>query len=139
MILLASSKAVEREGAVLILFDCEDDCPAQLGPKLLREAAEVRGDVRTLVALSYREYETWFLAAVRSLRGLRGLPENLNPPADPEAIRGAKEWLGRQMDGGYDPIIHQAEFSRAIDLEEARTNRSFNRLYNRVCELIPAE
>ena len=30
---------------------------------------------------------------------------------------------------GYDPVIHQLEFSRKFDLEEARANPSFNRFY----------
>ena len=37
-------------------------------------AAAVRGDVTITVALAYREYETWFLAAANSLRGVGGLP-----------------------------------------------------------------
>jgi hypothetical protein len=137
MILLASAKVAERKGAVLILFDCEDQCPAELGPKLLEQARAIRNDVRMLVALSYREYETWFVTAARSLRGVRGLPMDLEPPAHPEAIRGAKEWLGQRMTAPYDPIIHQAEFSRAIDLDQARVNASFERLYNHLTGLIP--
>jgi hypothetical protein len=136
MILLASAKAAERQGTVLILLDCEDQCPAELGPILLRQAIEIRSDVRMLIALSYREYETWFLAAARSLRGHRGLPTNLEAPSNPEAIRGAKEWLGQRMETPYDPIVHQAEFSRMIDLDQARSNASFDRLYSRISELI---
>jgi uncharacterized protein DUF4276 len=137
MILLASAKAVERSGTVMMLFDCEDKCPAELGPKLLTDARAVRADVQMLVVLSYREYETWFITAARSLRGRRGLPMDLEPPANPEAIRGAKEWLGERMATSYDPIIHQAEFSRTIDIEQARGNPSFNRLCNRLSELVP--
>lgn len=139
MILLASAKAAERGGTVLILLDCEDECPAELGPGILEKARAIRSDVRMFVALSYREYETWFIAAARSLRGIRGLPLNFEPPGDPEAIRGAKEWLGRHMGSPYDPIIHQVEFSRAIDLAQARTNASFDRLCNHMGALIPHE
>jgi hypothetical protein len=138
-LLLASAKAAEHNGLVVVLLDCEDNCPAQLGPLLLREAREVRGDVRTLIALNYREYETWFLAAAHSLRGRRGLPADLEAPPNPETIRGAKEWLGRRMETPYDPIIHQTEFSRAINLGQARTNASFDRLCNRIREFIPLE
>jgi len=129
---LASGKAAERKGLVIVLLDCDDDCPAKLGPKLYHEAITVREDISTLIALAYREYESWFLAAARSLRGHRGLAADLEAPAGTKEIRGAKEWLGRRMDTPYDPITHQAEFSRAIDLTEARTNASFDRLYNRV-------
>jgi hypothetical protein len=137
VILLAPAKAAERNGTVLILFDCEDQCPAELGPQLLEQARAVRNDVRMLVALSYREYETWFVTAARSLRGVRGVPMDLEPPTDPEAIRGAKEWLGQRMTAPYDPIIHQAEFSRAIDLDQARANTSFERLCTHLTALMP--
>ncbi len=129
---LAAAKAAQGGGVVLILLDCEDDCPATLGPDLLRRAKAVRGDVTVIVALAYREYETWFLTAARSLRGLRGLPHDLEPPPSPESIRDAKGWLGKHMAFGYDPVIHQLEFSRKFDLEQARANPSFNRFYQHI-------
>lgn len=133
---LAAAKAAQKDGIVLILMDCEDDCPAELGPKLLREAQFVRADIRILVALAYREYETWFLASARSLRGLRGLPRDLEPPPSPERIRDAKGWLGKRMEVKYDPVIHQLEFTRKLDLDEARANPSFNRFYQRICKIL---
>src|SRR5262245_49341349 len=64
---LAARKAKPQTGgSVLILLDSEDDCPANLGPQLAAKAAAVRPDVPIMVALAYREYETWFLAAARS-------------------------------------------------------------------------
>ena len=72
--LLAAAKAAQSNGFVLILLDCEDQCPAQLGPALLARAQAVRNDVSYLVVLAYREFESWFLASARSLRGCRGLP-----------------------------------------------------------------
>jgi hypothetical protein len=62
-ILLAAAKAAQRNGGtgwVLILLDCEDECPDQLGPLLLKRAQAVRSDVDYVVALAYREYESWF-------------------------------------------------------------------------------
>jgi hypothetical protein len=47
-------------------------------------------------------------------------------------IRNAKGWLGARMNVPYDQVIHQLEFTRAFDLEQARANRSFNRLYCRI-------
>ena len=133
---LAAAKAAQAGGTVLILLDCEDDCPATLGPVLLQRAKAVRGDVVVIVALAYREYETWFITAARSLRGLRGLPHDLDPPPVPEKIRDAKGWLGARMAFGYDPVIHQLEFSRRFDLEEARANPSFNRFYQHTRKLL---
>jgi len=37
---------------------------------------------------------------------------------------------------GYDPVIHQLEFSRKFDLDEARANPSFARFCQRICRLL---
>jgi len=124
---MAASKAAQSGGVVLILLDCEDDCPATLGPEILAKARKLRPDVSFLVSLAHREYETIFLAAAESLRG-QGLKIDASAPPAPEAIRGAKEWLGRHMDSPYDPIIHQAAFTSRIDLVPARSIPSFARL-----------
>lgn len=129
---LAAAKAAQGEGLVLILLDCEDHCPGTLGPRLLADAQAIRADIRCAVALAHREYETWFLAAAESLRGCAGLPAQLNPPPNPESIRGAKEWLGKHMPVRYDPIIHQARLTDRFDLHQARANPSFDRLINRL-------
>ena len=133
---LAAAKAAAQAGCVVILLDCEDDCPAELGPRLLAKARAVRSDVAVLVVLAYREYETWFMTAARSLRGRRGLPADLNPPSDPEATRDAKGWLGRRMNTAYDPVTHQLEFTRAFDLDLAQANPSFARFYYLICRFL---
>ena len=138
-VMLAGAKAAQEGGSILILLDCEDDCPANLGPDLLQRARTVRADVNTLVVLAYREFETWFIAAARSLRGQCGLPDDLDPPQDAEGIRNAKGWLGARMNVAYDPITHQIEFVRAFNLEEARSNRSFNRFCTRIKEFLDAK
>lgn len=135
-ILLAGAKAAQRQGSVLILLDCEDDRPARLGPDLLRRASTVRNDVRVVVCLAHREYETWFLTAACSLRGCCGLSHHLTPPADPEAHRGAKEWLSRHMPYPYDPVQHQLELTRAMDLAQAQQNQSFRRLVRTIRTLV---
>ena len=128
---LAASKAAQANGEVLIILDCEDDCPAVLGPSLLARAQSVRGDVPYHVVLAHREYETWFLASAESLRG-RGLPQDVIAPADPQAIRGAKEWLGTAIGQSYDPIIHQASFTANFDIQQARAVPSFDRLITKI-------
>ncbi len=127
---LAAEKAKSRAGSVLIVLDCDDDdkCPGVLGPELLRRSKGVRDDVPVLVALAWREYETWLVTAARSLAGFQGLPADLQPPPAPDAIRGAKEWFGDRMPHRYDPVTHQVAFTKRFDLALARTNRSFDRL-----------
>jgi hypothetical protein len=136
---LATAKAAQVGGSVLILLDCEDDCPGVLGPALLKKAHAVRANVDILVALAHREYETWFLTAARSLRGLRGLPEDLDPPPVAEGIRDAKGWLSARMNDAYDPITHQLEFTKQFDLEQARANQSFDRLCNWIRRFLQEE
>ncbi|MEO8410182.1 MAG: DUF4276 family protein [Propionivibrio sp.] len=133
---LAAAKARQTQGHVLILLDCDDDCPAQLGPKLLARAKEVRADVSVSVCLARREYETWFIAAADSLRGIAGLPDDLAAPADPELYRDAKGWLSERMTRPYDPIIHQLEFTRVFDLDQARSNDSFRHLRAQLQQLV---
>lgn len=36
------------------------------------------------------------------------------------------------MEFDYDPVIHQAEFTRKFDLEEARANASFDHFFRRI-------
>ena len=135
-VLLAAAKAAQAGGAVLILLDCEDGCPGTLGPELLLRARSVRADIPVIVALAHREFETWFLTAAQSLAGVHGLPADLEPPLVPETIRDAKGWLGARMEFGYDPVIHQLDFSRKFDLDAARANDSFDHLCRHIETLL---
>lgn len=130
---LAAAKAAEKKGCVLIILDCEDYCPATLGPSLLSKAQAVRNDVRYLVVLAYREFESWFIAAAESLRGHFGFPDDFSAPADIEGIRDAKGWLGKRMNIKYDPITHQHQLTKIFDLDQAQNTASFKRF----CDYIP--
>jgi hypothetical protein len=135
---LAASKT-GGEGAILILLDADDDCPKELGPSLLQRATAARGDIPLGVVLACREYEAWFLAAAESLRGRRGLPADLEPPPDPEAIRAAKEWLARRCTGPtkYSPTADQAALTAVFDLDVARgRSPSFDKCYREIERLL---
>jgi hypothetical protein len=108
-------------GGVLILVDSDDDCPAKLGPKLLDRAHKSRSDLPIGVVLAKREFEAWFLASAESLRGKRGLPNDLSSPQDPESVRGAKEWIARRMTGGatYSETLDQPALTASFDLQTA--------------------
>ena len=133
---LAALKAEAKHGSVLILLDCDDDCPAQLGPRILKDSQAIRPDIPIFVALAYREYETWLIASAKALSGKAGLPGNLAPPGDLEGLRDAKGWLGKHMPGGYDPISHQLLLTRHMDLDAARSVPSFERLFQHVTRLM---
>jgi hypothetical protein len=134
-----ASRTALGGGSVLLVLDADDDCPATLGPVLLARAQAVRPDVPKAVVLANREYEAWFLASATSLQGVRGLPQDLEAPPDPEGIRDAKGWLKqRRTDGlSYSPSIDQPAISAVFDLEAARSgSASFDKLWRDVERLM---
>lgn len=134
---LAARMASPR-GAILILLDSDDDCPAQLGPVILQRALTARNDLPIAAIVAKREFESWFLAAAESLRGTRGLASNLKSPFEPEAIRGAKEWLSEHMESGfrYRETLDQPALTSRFSLEAARKADSFDKFYREVTRLI---
>ncbi len=116
--------AAARSGdsrAILVLLDADDDCAAQVSAAVLKFAAEEIGHVRCRCVLAVREFEAWFLAAARSLRGVRNLALDLDPPVDPEGVRDAKGWLAdRRTPSRYAPTIDQPAFAARFDLHQAR-------------------
>lgn len=134
-----AARQLGNPGGLLILLDCDDECPAELGPGLLQRARGVRPGLPISVVLAKREYESWFLAAAESLRGKRGLPSNLASPTEPEGIRGAKEWLTQQMRGShnYSESLDQAPLTATFDLNAARRADSFDKCYREIVSLGP--
>lgn len=133
-----SARRVGQEGRVLIVIDADDDCPATLGPELLRRATQARGDVRTGVVIAKREYEAWFLTGAESLRGKRGLSDELTPPPNPESMRGPKEWLTRHKRDGsaYVETLDQAALTACLDLDLTRRSDSFDKCYRELTRLL---
>jgi hypothetical protein len=133
-----AARRVGRSGAILVLVDSDDDCPATLGPELLARARNVRPDLPISVVLAKREFEAWFLASARSLRGLRGLASDLAPPPEPESIRGAKEWLTARMTTGrgYTETLDQSALTASLDLLQARAAPSFDKFFRDVVAIV---
>ncbi len=126
-------------GAVLVVLDADNDCPKTLAPELLRRARTGVSDLPVSVVLAKREFEAWFLAAAESLRGHRGLPADLEPPPDPEAVRGAKEWLARNMPPGqrYAATLDQPALTAVFDLQSARRRSpSFDKFCREITRLL---
>jgi hypothetical protein len=124
------------DGALLILLDADTDCPAELGPRLLAWAKETHGDRNVSVVVAKHEFETWFLAAAVSLRGQRGLPRDLEPPEDAEAVRDAKGWLAKRMPNGYSETLDQPALAAVFDWKSARALPSFERLFRELSRLV---
>jgi len=61
---LAARKNAGR-GAIFVLLDCDDACPAQVAPELLRRARRARSDMPISVVLAKREYEAWLLLKLK--------------------------------------------------------------------------
>jgi len=128
-------------GGILILLDCDwpDGCPAKDGPALLTRATSARGDMPISVVLAKKEYEAWFLSAAESLRGKHGLPALLDPPPDPEDVRGAKEWLSERMGPGRScaATTDQPAFTELFDMHVARQRAdSFDKCYRDVTRML---
>jgi hypothetical protein len=132
-----AAMSVGGNGGILVILDSDDDCPAELAPGLLARAQTARGDLPSAVVLPNREFESWFLAAAQSLRGYGGFPEDLESPTDPEAIRGAKEWLGlRVRAGAYSSTVDQASLTAQFNFDLARRAPSFDKCYREVIRLL---
>lgn len=118
-------------GAVLVMFDGNTDCPAELGPLVQRWATEASRNVPCEVVMPHREYEAWFLAAIESLRELSDIKDDAELHPNPEEPRGAKERLKTRMQDGrsYVPTEHQPAFSAAFSMADAYAKcRSFRKL-----------
>lgn len=138
---LAALKSGE-DGRILILIDADDDCPATLGPQLLQRAQIARPDRHVSVVLAKSEFESWFLAGAEGIAGKRGLPQDLQPPANPELIRDAKGWLKTKMlNGTYKETRDQPALTNAFDILAARDQSaahfsdSFDKFW-RECEIL---
>ena len=133
-----AARKISGQGALFILLDSDDDCPAQLGPALLHRALQVRSNLPIAVVLAKHEFESWFLVTAESLRGQRGLRNDLQPPNNPEAISGAKEWLSQRMDGNkrYSPRLDQPGLTARFDLNQARYADSFDKCYRDITHLL---
>jgi hypothetical protein len=126
-------------GAILILLDLDDGCPATEAHALAANVRIVNSLVPVAIVFAHREYETWFLASIETIVGHRDVPSVLTYPGPVEAPRGAKERLREYLPPGrgYKETTDQAKFTHLIDLNLARErSRSFRRLDAALRELI---
>lgn len=117
--------------AILILFDGDDDCPLKLAPTVEAWAQDEAGPVPCAVVIAHREYEAWFIAAIESLRGRRGVRADAESHPDPEAPRDAKGKLEDRMGLGlsYAETADQAALTALFDMSAAYARcRSFRRM-----------
>ena len=133
-----AAQNTKGQGAIFILLDSDYDCPARLGPELLCRALETHSDLPIAVVLAKHEFEAWFLAAAESLRGYKGLKNDLASPNNPEEIHDAKGWLKQRMEGTrtYRPTVDQPGLTAHFDLDQARQADSFDKCYRDIGRLL---
>jgi hypothetical protein len=116
---------------IIIVFDSDDDHACTVGPQVKDWAEAEAGAVPCEVVLATREYEAWFISAIESLRGQRGIaPEAVSHPA-PETVRDAKGELEARMARGsfYSETVDQTALTSLVDLAEVhRRCRSFRKM-----------
>jgi hypothetical protein len=124
-------------GAILVLLDADDDCPAALAPELLERCRQTT-NLPVAVVLANIEMEGWFLGGKESLQGLCGIKQDAVAPPNPESIRGAKERLSKNMKHGrrYLEVDDQPTFARYLDFELTRSRcRSFDKFLKDIHKL----
>jgi Domain of unknown function (DUF4276) len=122
------------QGGVLIVADADDDCPVELADRLRTLVG--RQQSKLTVAVAVREFESWFLAAVRSLVGHSAVHPDADYPKDPDMRRDAKGALSKLMTTTYRETLHQPAFAELMDLGAAMRSRSFSHLVSSVGYLL---
>lgn len=123
---------------IIVLLDADDDCPKCLGQQLLTRCNNIT-NIPSIVILAKKELEGWFLGGRESLRGIRGIKLDGNPPSNPEDIRGAKEILSQNMENNrrYLEVDDQPALAAKLDLHLTQERcPSFKKFYNDLKSLI---
>lgn len=127
--------------AIIIIFDADDDCPAELAPTIQQWANEAAGAKPCAVVIANREYEAWLLGGIESLRGQGAVLETAAEHPEPERPRDAKGELERRMRPGssYSPSVDQAPLTAHLNLSLAYSRcRSFRKLVKAFGEVASA-
>ena len=127
-------------GAILILLDADDDCPVTLARHLWQRCQEIGTRCPVQVVCAHREYESWILASLETIRDRAGIPDNASFAGDADAVPNPKQWLTDRMGRGqaYKETTDQPSLSSRIDLELQANSRSFRRLCHAVEQLLEA-
>lgn len=127
--------------AIRVIVDADNDCPRDLGPRLLARGLPVAAGMPLSVVPARVELEAWFIAGIESLRGVGGIREDVSPPGDPETIADAKGWLTRHMLPGYSymPVDNQSGLAQRFDyVAAAARSRSLRKFLKDLTEMAQA-
>ena len=132
---------------IIVLLDLDEaDCAADLAREL---AARARGrglHLPVAIVVVVQAYEAWFLASIETIRGRRVkgeafLPDDIEPPPEPETIRSPKGWLKERLvpGRGYKEKDDMPPLTDLLDCAQVRQScRSFRRLDHAIEQLIAA-
>jgi hypothetical protein len=115
--------AIKENAAILWIldFDCDDcKCVKKEADALIVRANQLYRGWPIEIAFMVQEYETLFLSDKTATRSvLKAIPAETDFPADPESIRGAKEWLSNAMPKGvsYKETVHQSKITAALNFD----------------------
>ena len=137
---------LENCDGILVLFDADDECPYEEASKIANQAMALGLGVPVVVVYAEAEYESWFICNLAPGRGQEirerlSMENSVDAPKDVENIKGAKEWLTRNMpyNRAYKETSYQEPLTQYIDLGFTQTkSRSFRRLCHAVEELVQA-
>lgn len=115
--------AMKEAASVLWVLDCDDGCPVTLVQELKSISDAEYKPYPIEYAFIVKEFESLFLSDAERTRGRLGIKQSISFPADPELIRGVKEWLSQNMPSGqiYKPTIHQEALSSVVDIDIMRS------------------
>jgi hypothetical protein len=126
---------------ILVLLDADDDCPKTIAPILQTIAKSAAQPLPCAVVLAKKEYETWFLACVESLRKRRRISAAAVYEKAPEDVRDAKTALESLMGPGgkYLETSDQAALTAVADWAMAyERSRSFRKMAKEARKLFMA-
>lgn len=135
--------------AILVLLDADEDCPRELGSALLDRARAVLPEgLPVAVVVANREYEAWFLVALRSSAFRKGLVDAglcaTSPTArveDAESIADCKKVVAETILGtAYRETVHQQRLTQLLPFSKvvATHSRSFRKLLKELDALLQA-
>jgi hypothetical protein len=138
--------AIKERAPILWIMDFDTkgyDCPYREAASLAGRAAQLYPKWPIAFAFLVKEFETLFLHDETATRTVfTDIPKQVVFPAQPEHIRGAKEWLSEKRPKGaaYKESVHQQKIAANLDIELLRQKSAdFAHLERALLKLIDAE
>ena len=114
----------QAPAVILVIFDADKDCPAQLGPSLISEF-RARIDRAVQLCIANRGFESWLIA---------GRPDGFGD-RDEDRTGNLKAWM-KERDGHYRETVDQAKWAAQLDADLAASrSTSFRRLRDLIAKL----